>query len=132
MAKIVRLVALNHTRKQRGRQTSTLDPMAMDKTNAARETRAEWTDMHLGAKGELPPGQEHFDDRVLSALNGVADVPRACLLLRTVEGMPYAEISQVLDIPEGTAMSHVHRTRRWLRERLRSRHGQDARKGGQA
>jgi len=32
--------------------------------------------------------------------------------------MEYSEISKVLQIPEGTAMSHVHRARQHLRERL--------------
>jgi DNA-directed RNA polymerase specialized sigma24 family protein len=40
------------------------------------------------------------------------------LLLRTIEQMEYSEISKVLQIPEGTAMSHVHRARQHLRERL--------------
>ena len=30
----------------------------------------------------------------------------------------YAEISRLLQIPEGTAMSHVHRTRQFLRQKL--------------
>jgi RNA polymerase sigma-70 factor (ECF subfamily) len=54
----------------------------------------------------------------MRALRGVSEVARACLLLRTLEGMPYARISELLQIPEGTAMSHVHRTRQFLRERL--------------
>jgi RNA polymerase sigma-70 factor (ECF subfamily) len=51
-------------------------------------------------------------------LGDVGEVARACLLLRTLEGLEYAEISRLLEIPEGTAMSHVHRTRRYLRDRL--------------
>ena len=40
--------------------------------------------------------------------------------MRTLDGLSYAEIAALLDVPEGTAMSHVHRTRRLLRERLRN------------
>ena len=54
----------------------------------------------------------------MRALNSVSDIARACLLLRTIEQMEYAEISRLLAIPEGTAMSHVHRARQHLRERL--------------
>ena len=43
------------------------------------------------------------------------------LLLRVVEGMPYAEISTLLGIPEGTVMSHVHRSKKFARERLTER-----------
>jgi DNA-directed RNA polymerase specialized sigma24 family protein len=35
--------------------------------------------------------------------------------------MAYSEISRAMNIPEGTAMSHVHRSRLTLRERLRGR-----------
>jgi DNA-directed RNA polymerase specialized sigma24 family protein len=40
------------------------------------------------------------------------------LLLRTVEKLSYAEIAALMDMPEGTAMSHVHRSKMALRERL--------------
>jgi RNA polymerase sigma-70 factor (ECF subfamily) len=49
------------------------------------------------------------------------ELPRTCLVLRIVHGMAYSEISHALNIPEGTAMSHVHRSRLALRERLRGR-----------
>jgi RNA polymerase sigma-70 factor (ECF subfamily) len=49
------------------------------------------------------------------------EIPRTCLVLRVVHGLAYSEISSALDIPEGTAMSHVHRSRLALRERLRGR-----------
>jgi RNA polymerase sigma-70 factor (ECF subfamily) len=56
----------------------------------------------------------------MAALVEVGEVPRACILLRTVEGLAYPEIAKLLGIPEGTAMSHVHRTRQLLRTRLAS------------
>jgi RNA polymerase sigma factor (sigma-70 family) len=85
---------------------------------AAPPRRAEVGRIELSARGELPPDQEHFDDRVMRALRSVNEVARACLLLRTLEGLSYSEISRLLEIPEGTAMSHVHRTRMHLRECL--------------
>src|SRR5690606_15111342 len=72
----------------------------------------------LTSRGDLLPEQEWFDDRVMRALKAVGEIPRACLLLRVIEGLEYAEIARLLEIPEGTAMSHVHRTRQLLRERL--------------
>ena len=85
--------------------------------------------IHLGARGELPKDQAHFDDRVLTALNSVGEIPRSCLLLRTIEHLEYSEIARVLEIPEGTAMSHVHRTRQYLRERLADLESSVLRKG---
>jgi RNA polymerase sigma-70 factor (ECF subfamily) len=72
----------------------------------------------VGACGGLPQDQKLFDDRLMSALKSIEDIARACLLLRTIEGLDYTEISQLLDIPKGTAMSHVYRTRRALRKML--------------
>ena len=72
----------------------------------------------LSGTGELGDARECFDDRVLAGLNTLEETARACLLLRTLLDMPYREISLALDIPQGTAMSHVYRARRQLRERL--------------
>jgi RNA polymerase sigma-70 factor (ECF subfamily) len=44
---------------------------------------------------------------------------RAVILLREVEGLSYAEISQVLDCPKGTVMSRLHYARRQMQARLR-------------
>lgn len=105
---IVRNVALNAKRSQRRRRGA---------VNGFTET--------LPEEGAPPGGQEAvpridqgLDARVLSALGEIGDIARACLLLRTVGDLQYAEIASVLQIPEGTAMSHVHRSRATLRERL--------------
>jgi RNA polymerase sigma-70 factor (ECF subfamily) len=66
----------------------------------------------------LLPDQEHFDDAVMRALRQVDETPRACFLLRTLMRSSYREISELLGIPEGTAMSHVHRSRATLRQAL--------------
>ena len=55
----------------------------------------------------------------MRALRAVGEMSRACMLLRAVHQLSYREISELLGIPEGTAMSHVHRTREALRDRLR-------------
>lgn len=68
----------------------------------------------LGSAGQLHPLQTAFDDRVLAALMELAPIPRACLLLRTIDELGYDEIAELLGIPPGTAMSHVFRSRRAL------------------
>ncbi len=74
--------------------------------------------LRLTGKGSLPADQTSFDDEVLAALDNLEATARACLLLRVVLDMPYAEISRILDLPAGTAMSHVHRARRVLSDHL--------------
>ena len=117
MAQMVRYVALNHSRKRQKHKAAVLGP-ELEETGALASSEAAESALRLGRRGELPADQAFFDDQVIKALNSVSDVARACLLLRTLEQMEYSEISKLLQIPEGTAMSHVHRARQHLRERL--------------
>ncbi len=120
MARIVRFVALNHGRK-RAAQTL-VDPESLDRSHESASTaqaRAEFDRANaLNGRGDLHPEQSAFDDRLLSALNTLDPNARACLLLRVVLNMPYREIARALDMAEGTAMSHVHRSRLALRDVL--------------
>jgi RNA polymerase sigma-70 factor, ECF subfamily len=114
MGQIVRNVARNHVRKQQRRRTHPADPAALE-----RSTGSEGAGAHHGMDAD-------FDGRVLQAMNELDEIPRTCLLLRTVHDMPYREISDLLGIPEGTAMSHVHRSRQALRARLSDDDGRPA------
>jgi RNA polymerase sigma-70 factor (ECF subfamily) len=114
MGRMVRLVALNRARKERRRGPLRLGEMSGLRSHLVMPG----TRPGVTSAGEVAQDQEDFDDRVVAALNTVSPTARACLLLRTVEDLDYAEISAVLGIPEGTAMSHVHRTRIHLRARL--------------
>lgn len=116
MGGIVRNVARNTARKSARRHTGAADPAELDQS---RPSRAEVpADANFDRHGQLSQGQSVFDDRVVQALNTLEETPRLCLLLRTVRQMPYREIATLLDIPEGTAMSHVHRARQSMREML--------------
>ena len=46
---------------------------------------------------------------------------REAVVLRHVEGLPYAEVAEVLGRPVGTVKTHVHRGVRQLREQLEAR-----------
>ena len=133
MAKIVRYIALNQSRRTK-RQPTNVDPGAMDDSLASRANAADLAHRPplVGPHGELDLARTPFDDRVMHALNSVSDIARACLLLRTIQGLSYDEIAKALEIPPGTAMSHVHRTRIVLRERLAELDPtRDQQKGGQ-
>ena len=110
MGRFVRNVAANELRKRARRQTASTDPLVLDRETAfaGAATRPEH---------ELYDHEE-FDERLLSGLRELGDVPRSCLLLRTLRELSYAEIAALLEVPEGTAMSHVHRARLALRAKL--------------
>lgn len=61
---------------------------------------------------------ELLDQRLVRALESLAEDERQCLLLRLLEGFSYKEVASMMGIPLGTVMSHVHRARAKLRERL--------------
>jgi RNA polymerase sigma-70 factor (ECF subfamily) len=46
---------------------------------------------------------------------------REAVVLRHVEGLPYAEVAEILGRPVGTVKTHVHRGVRQLREHLEAR-----------
>lgn len=50
---------------------------------------------------------------------------RTILTLYHLDGMSYAEIGEIMDLPEGTVKSYLHRARRQLKERLMSKYCQE-------
>ena len=107
MGRFIRNVAANELRKRARRNTASCDPALLDGGASA----------VVRERGECA-GLEGFDERLAAGLRELADVPRSCLLLRTLRELSFAEIAELLEIPEGTAMSHVHRARLALRARL--------------
>jgi RNA polymerase sigma-70 factor (ECF subfamily) len=112
MGRIVRFVALNHARR---RVDQALPSEDLDEgwTTAGPEAEPEVRELL-----DLDADQPHFDDHVVAALRELAPVARACLVLRSVRHLDYKELALLLGIPRGTAMSHVHRARAFLRARL--------------
>jgi RNA polymerase sigma-70 factor (ECF subfamily) len=120
LAGVVRNCALNQRRKKSRRRTRSADPELMSIIEGAAKplTSSQLSDAPADMLAE---SQMVFDDQVLSALQQLSAEARACLLLRTVEQLSYRDISKLMHIPEGTAMSHVHRSRLKLRQLLADR-----------
>ena len=58
------------------------------------------------------------DSDVKEALQELSDDFRFTVYLADVEGFPYREIAEIMDVPVGTVMSRLHRGRRQLRDLL--------------
>ena len=56
--------------------------------------------------------------RVWQVLSGLSEPLREILVLRDYHDLAYAEIADVLKIPQGTVMSRLHRARRELRRQI--------------
>lgn len=63
-----------------------------------------------------------IQERVQEALLSLPEDLRTAVVLYDIEGQSYREIAGILDIPEGTVKSRIHRARHGLRERLASLH----------
>jgi RNA polymerase sigma-70 factor, ECF subfamily len=102
MGQIVRYTALNEGRRRRLRNAASVDSIGEPRDRS------------------LPPtaSEEPFDDQTLAALATLEDTARMCLLMRTVLDMSYRQIAEALHLAEGTAMSHVHRSRQRMRAAL--------------
>jgi RNA polymerase sigma-70 factor, ECF subfamily len=64
-----------------------------------------------------------LSDELARALGALPEQARACLLLHVVVGLTFAEIAEMLEMPENTAMSHARRAREALRTALAPVHG---------
>ena len=132
MARIVRFTALNHGRRKQS--TRLIDH---DDADRSRSIHAD-ADQELAGRrtvsghGHVHDDQQAFDDRVLAALNTLDQTARACLLLRVIMNRPYRDIALALDIAEGTAMSHVHRSRTALRHMLAADSDADSTRFGES
>jgi RNA polymerase sigma-70 factor (ECF subfamily) len=76
---------------------------------------------HLPARPRDPEGQavgSEVQQRVQEALMQLAPDLRAAIVLYDIEGQSYREIARILEIPEGTVKSRIHRARSALRSLL--------------
>lgn len=110
---LVNVVWKHNKRSARWRDLEHADALEVDLANTL-EVETAWSELLRDERqlGEL------IDGRLASALASLSPVVRQCLLLRWLEDMSYREIADMLELPAGTVMSHVHRARSQLRERL--------------
>ena len=77
----------------------------------------------LGATEQADPEASLIGERLRARLTqellGLPEALRAPVILFDIEGLSYGEISEVLEVAEGTVKSRIHRARQALRARLR-------------
>lgn len=108
MVQIVKNVGLNEARKIARRRTSASDAFALDGST-----------QRLDGSSRSAAPDDGFDDELTQALGQLDETARSCLLMRVLLDMPYKQIALAMNVPEGTAASHVHRARATLRDALR-------------
>jgi RNA polymerase sigma-70 factor, ECF subfamily len=72
--------------------------------------------------GEVDPEGRFYDslidDEVTRAIDALPDEYRSAVVLCDMHGLRYAEISEILGVPEGTVKSRLFRGRRMLQKKL--------------
>lgn len=72
----------------------------------------------LGRDGRRREERREARRRVWNALERISGEHREVLVLRELEGLSYAEIAEILDVPEGTVASRLYHARDALRQAL--------------
>jgi len=99
-------------RKRRSEDALTLEtPMGTGKGEGARETAP-------GAAGATAPGDHPLRIAIEQGVARLKPRQRDVFLLSAVEGFSHREISEVLDIPEGTSRTLLFEAKRHLQELL--------------
>jgi RNA polymerase sigma-70 factor (ECF subfamily) len=77
--------------------------------------------IHRAVGGTDPEGtffERVVDQHVVRAVEALPEEFREALVLSDLEGLPYAEVAEVLGIPVGTVKSRLFRARRILQHKL--------------
>jgi RNA polymerase sigma-70 factor (ECF subfamily) len=57
-------------------------------------------------------------EKLVSAINDLTPEHKAVIILRTIEGLSYRDIGEILGCSEGTVMSRLHYARKKLQQKL--------------
>lgn len=114
--KIASNLSIDHLRKK--------EPETVSLDGSRHATTAEETEasrIQVESRDENP--EQFMEARELGAeieqaIGKLRPEYRTAIVLRHVEGRPYEEISEIMDIPLGTVKTYIHRARSELRETL--------------
>ena len=122
MTRIAMNACLTEMRRMRLRRHASLDtPATHTGDHAGGDTHPSWS-QSLPGNGEpgSSMGVEDKEQRsfLREALRSLAEDHRAILILRDMHGLDYRQISEVLEVPDGTVKSRLFRARAALREEV--------------
>ncbi len=106
-------LAIDLLRKRKRRGTTSFDEQI-----AARDEDGGISEMHHGDSPRKALERKQLYQRIMDAMEKLPEDQREVVLLREVEGLSYKEISEVMEIPEGTVMSRLFYARKKLQKLL--------------
>ncbi len=114
--KIANNAAIDHLRR---RQLPTLS--LEGNPGATTPGRIEATSLQLPDRSESPLDEvqaRELGNAIEQAIGRLRPEYRSCIILRHIEGRPYEEIAEILDLPLGTVKTYIHRARSELKDML--------------
>jgi RNA polymerase sigma-70 factor (ECF subfamily) len=106
-------LAIDFIRK-RQRQGTT----SFDETIASREDGGGVSEIHHADDPRRTLERKRLYERIMDSLDKLPADQKQVILLRELEGLSYKEISDIMDIPEGTVMSRLFYARKKLQKLL--------------
>jgi len=114
--KIANNVAIDQLRRRE------LDTLSLEGSpHATTPDMIEATALEIGERAESALDEvanRELGSAIERAIGKLRPEYRSCILLRHVEGRPYEEIAEILDLPLGTVKTYIHRARHELRKAL--------------
>ena len=106
-------LAIDHTRKRKRREVA-----GFDESVATKDADGGIDAVHHGDSPSKALERKQLLRRIMDGMQKLSDDQRQVILLREVEGLSYKEISEVMEIPEGTVMSRLFYARKKLQKIL--------------
>ena len=114
--KIANNVAIDQVRRRE------LDTLSLEGSpHATTPEMIEATTLEIGEPAESALDEvanRELGSQIERAIARLRPEYRSCILLRHVEGRPYEEIAEIMDLPLGTVKTYIHRARHELRKAL--------------
>jgi RNA polymerase sigma-70 factor, ECF subfamily len=114
--KIASNLSIDHLRRKQP-ETVSLD----GSRNARTSDEIEASRISVASEDENPEElllSKELGEQIEAAIGQLRPEYRTAILLRHVEGRPYEEIAEIMEIPLGTVKTYIHRARTELRELL--------------
>ncbi|MFK7931043.1 MAG: sigma-70 family RNA polymerase sigma factor [Myxococcota bacterium] len=106
-------LSIDHLRKKKRRGTT-----EFDETVASRDGTGAIDEQHHQDSPSKSLERKQLYARIMDAMQELPEDQRQVILLRELEGLSYKEISDVMEVPEGTIMSRLYYARKKLQKLL--------------
>ena len=116
--KIANNTAIDHLRRKELETLSIDGAPDADSADTARESALQLRDAGESPLDELEARE--LGSAIERAIGQLRPEYRSCIILRHVEGYPYEEIAELLELPQGTVKTYIHRARNELKQVLES------------